>query len=289
MNDAPASNRGTVATRRPREIRPGVWWIPACLSVSLSGQPVHIHSSPYLILAPEGALLWDTGESEIWPELEPSLDELLGSRPLDYVVPSHSELPHSGNLHRVLAKYPDARAIGDVRDYHLYFPHMSDRFDQLIPGSRVPLGGGYVHEVLPAIIKDLPHSQWGYEHHSRVLFTADAFSYSHRAPVGEEDRPVHSPAECSLFASELEVVPGPDQIIWITRAALYWARFLPMDTYLDTFEQLLETHPTDIIAPAHGAVIDDMSLIPVIWKALNMAYDPDGGVKGATESVVGRV
>jgi hypothetical protein len=86
-------------------------------------------------------------------------------------------------------------------------------------------------------------------------------------------------------ASELPVQPGPDQVVWITRAALYWARFIPIDDHLHAFQAMLEQYPAKLIAPAHGSVIDDMSLIPVIWNALGLAYDPLGGVAAAAGTV----
>lgn len=265
----------------PREVGTGVWWIPSCLGLPVLGKQVHVHNSPYLILGSERSLLWDSGDPTAWRGIDASIEKLLDGRPLDYLVPSHQEIPHSGNVSRLLAKYPELRLVGDVRDYHLLFPKYTDRLVPMPAGTRIELGGGHVFVLLDAIIKDLPATQWGYEESQQVLFSADAFAFSHHPPLDDEDRPIHLPEECARFASEFGVEPGPDQIVWITRAALYWARFLRMDTYLPAFEDLLRRLPTKIVAPAHGSVIDDMSLIPVIWKALNLAYDPEGAVAAA--------
>lgn len=115
-----------------------------------------------------------------------------------------------------------------------------------------------------------------------MLITTDAFAYSHYPlPIEDEDRPVHLSGECALLAGELGAPPDPDEIVWITGAALYWARFVTMDKYRAAFERLSETCPTRMVAPAHGSVIDDLSLIPVIWEALEFAYDPVGGAASA--------
>jgi hypothetical protein len=122
-----------------------------------------------------------------------------------------------------------------------------------------------------------------------VLFVGDGFAYSHQPPIDDDDRPVHSPGECRLLASELDGEPGPDQIVWITKAALYWTRFVRMDVFLDAFRQMLATYPTRIVAPAHGAVIDDMdAILWVIWEALGLAYSPDAGVKAAGVGLLDR-
>jgi hypothetical protein len=105
------------------------------------------------------------------------------------------------------------------------------------------------------------------------------------APAANEDRPAHRPDECARLASELDVEPGPGNVVWITRAALYWARFIPMDYHLPKFNALLSRHPARLIAPSHGSVIDDLALIKVIWEALALAYDPDGGVQAAAGTV----
>jgi hypothetical protein len=97
----------------------------------------------------------------------------------------------------------------------------------------------------------------------------------------DDDRPVHLPHECARFVSEIGQPPGPEQVVWITRAALYWARFLRMAQFRPMFDDLVARHPTRMIAPAHGALIDDMTVLPVIWDALDLAYDPEAGVAAA--------
>ncbi|HEY1777114.1 MAG TPA: MBL fold metallo-hydrolase [Solirubrobacteraceae bacterium] len=259
-----------------RQIADGIWWIPACQQVLLEGKFVHIHNAPYLVMGRDKTLLWDTSPGLNWSGTERELDALLGDRPIDYLVPSHPEGPHCGNLQRLLSKYPDATVLGDVRDYHLYFPTQVNRFVPYPPRKELSLGGAQTIIFLPAIVKDLPSSQWAYAPDQRVLFTADAFAYSHMPSLEGDDRPAHAPGQCGLTATELDALPSPEQVLWITRAALYWAHFRELAPYRTAFERLLRAYPADIIAPAHGAVIDDMSFVPAIWDALDIAFDPEG-------------
>lgn len=272
---------GASVSSASREIAPGIWWIPECLEVNLSGVPTHLHTSPYLILGSEKTLLWDTATPTGWSGIEQALSRLLAGRRLDYIVPSHTELPHMGNLHRLLAKYPEATVVGDMRDYPFFFPAFADRMVDYPLGAEIDLGS-HRFVFVEAVIKDMPSTQWGYETSQQTLFVADAFAYSHQAPIDDDERPTHSPGECTCLASELGGAPGPEQVVWITRAALYWTRFVKLELFRDSLLKLLRDRPTRIVAPAHGAVIDDPdSILWPIWDALQLSYDPDKGVKAA--------
>src|SRR5579863_2870651 len=85
-------------TSEPREIASGIWWLPQCSVLTLSGNVTHLHTSPYVILGSEKTLIWDSGNARQWDELENSLDGLLGDREIDYVVPSHPEIAHCANV-----------------------------------------------------------------------------------------------------------------------------------------------------------------------------------------------
>jgi flavorubredoxin len=233
-----------------------------------------VHNSCYLVLGEEKALLFDSSDPLAWRSgLESAIDGLLGDRQLDYVVPSHQEIPHCGNSRRLLAKFPDARVVGDIRDYHVLFPNEADRLVAMEPGTRLDLGGGEAIVLLPAILKDLRATQWVYAEREQVLFSADAFSLSHYAPDPDDERPQHEAGQCGLFLTEM-TVPWREQIVWVTRATLYWSYFVPVDRFLPAFEQLLRERPARMIAPTHGNVIDDISLISEIWKEFRHAYGP---------------
>jgi flavorubredoxin len=273
------------AAADPQEIAPRVWWLSQCLEVPLAGLPTHVHTAPYLLLGSEQTLLWDTGPPTEWDSVHALVARVLGERRLDWIVPSHPEVAHAGNVARLLAAYPEARVLGDVRDYHVFFPGLVDRFVAREQGRPLDLGG-VEFTLVPALIKDLPSSQWGYESNGRVLFVADAFSYSHQPPLPGDDRPLHLPGECVSTSSELGAPPGPEQVVWITKAALYWTRFVPLDDYRQELEDLLQRYPAELIAPAHGAVIDNPDdVLPAVWRSLALAYDPEAGAKAAGVSL----
>jgi glyoxylase-like metal-dependent hydrolase (beta-lactamase superfamily II) len=48
---------------------------------------------------------------------------------------------HTGNLPRLLDKYPEALAVGALEGYELYFPGYEARFRPAGPGETLDLGG----------------------------------------------------------------------------------------------------------------------------------------------------
>lgn len=258
----------TGGTGLPRELAPGIWWLGSCLESSAFEEPVHFHTSAYLVLGEDRTLLFDTGPSGAWDKIAADLAQVLQGRALDYVVPSHPEIPHAGSLDRVLTAYPQAQVVGDVRDFHLYFPDYVDRMTAVPHGTEIDLGGGFVFVVLEALIRDLPSTVWGYEKHQQVLFPVDALGYGHLPqPSRDVDEPLHRRGECALLASELDHPPDLDLATHLTKSSLFWSRFVRIDPYFDRFDALLATYPTRLLAPAHGSVVDDLGVIMPVLKA----------------------
>ncbi|MFT4230238.1 MAG: hypothetical protein QM602_08120 [Microbacterium sp.] len=284
MVDASSDEKDTIFAAPPREIAPGVWWITECLAVPVSGVMTHVHTSPYVVKGSEKALIWDTANPSQWTRVDKSLDDILGDRPIDYIIPSHPEVAHFGNTLQLLKKYPNAQIVGDVRDYGVYFPDHVDRLLRKAPGEALDLGS-HRFVFVEGLIKDLVNTQWGFETTTRTMFVADSFAYSHQAPIDDDDRPTHLEGECALLASELGKPPAEEQVVWITKAALYWTHFVPLDLFLNRFQEILKQHPPTLVAPAHGAVIDDIDeVLWLIWNALKKSYDPLQGVARASLS-----
>jgi flavorubredoxin len=261
----------TGVTIRSREVAPGIFWLVQCLVSPTVGNH-HVHQSAYLILGSERALLYDTSAPGQWIAVSHELDRLLGERSLDIIVPSHPEVPHCGNVSRLLRKYPGAMVVGDVRDYHVYYPSLVDRFTAMEKEVYIDLGGGKEFVLLDAIIRDLPSTRWGYETSEGVLFVADAFAFSHHPAISDDDGPAHLPGECSLLSSEM-CPPTHDQIAWVTKAGLFWIQYVKIDAYLKQVEALLQKYPASLVAPAHGSVIDNVDVVlPVVADSLRRAY-----------------
>lgn len=234
----------------PRTIADGVTWLGGCLEVVFEGRSHHCHVSTYLVVGNSKSLLVDSGHPKDWEHLEHQLDELLADRRLDYIFPTHPEMPHAGNIPRLLARHPEAVVIGDIRDYHLYYPEYEDHLLAVEPGSSVDLGGRSFL-VTDAVIKDLPNTVWGFDSAARVLFVSDGYSFIHEHGVGQ----------CALLAEEMPELPSAEETRFINERALYWTQYHPMNPYFDRLASLREELDVRIIAPAHGNVVSRLDLI----------------------------
>jgi flavorubredoxin len=237
-----------------RDIAPGVTWLSACLVLVQKSGDIHVHASTYLVIGEEKSMLVDAGHPRHRDELLDSLDRLLDGRPLDYVFPTHTEMPHAGNLRFLVERYPDIGVCGDIRDYHLYWPQLADNLVPLAAGESIDLGGTRLTAV-EAVIRDLPNTMWAYDERSGCLFVGDALAYSHE----------HGSGECTLVSEELPQQPSVAQIGVINDAALYFTRYVDLEPYFARLDEVMAEHPTRLIAPAHGGVISDPAvLVPTI-------------------------
>ncbi|WP_427017540.1 MBL fold metallo-hydrolase [Pseudarthrobacter sp. P1] len=229
-----------------------------CLSANAEGQEVHYHVSSYLVVGSERSLLVDTGDPAHLAIILAQLDAVLGDRPLDYVFPTHPEIPHAGNLPALLAKHPGAQVVGDVRDYQLHFPEYAGRFRAQPAGSSIDLGDR-LFRFLPAFIRDLENTLWGHDSGAGMMFVSDGFSYIHDVPAPDsDDEPVHLPGQCRLSSGEMPAPPTVDQAAYGTGRALYWTKFVDVSSSFAAIEAVLDELPTRLIGPAHGNVIDDV-------------------------------
>lgn len=244
---------------KPRLITNGVYWLGGCLSAFGHDEEVHYHVSAYLVVGKERTALVDTGDPAHGDVLIEQLAQVLGERSLDYIVPTHPEIPHAGNIPSILARYPEARIVGEIRDYHLHFPEFESQLIKKDAYETLDLGGRTLR-FIPAFIRDLDNTTWVYDDVGQCLFVSDGFSYIHDipSPDPEEDEPVHRPGQCRLFSGEMPEPPTVEQAAYGTGRALYWTKFVDVrEAFLD-IEMLLEQFPVQFIGPAHGNVIDQV-------------------------------
>lgn len=248
----------------PRLVLPDLAWVGGCSNSSAWPGPAskrrpitHEPCLAYVILGATKTLMVDTGHFAHWYSLEGQLESVLQGRTLDYVFPSHQEIPHSGNLGRLLRKYPKAIAVGDVRDYHLFHPEVA--LDRLVPmkhGERLDLGDREF-VVLDAIWKDLSGSMWAYDTRRKLLFTSDGFGYIH----------LHDANVCGTMLHEMSAEQAKQAT---DRPALPFTGMELRDqpARVAAFRALMARYPVEIIAGGHTAPIMGPVLQPTIEKLL---------------------
>lgn len=244
-------------TTLPREIAPGCFWFSTCLPVKdANGRLLHNHNSCYLLIGSEATVLVDTAMPYGWPALRGELAQVLAGRPLDYVFPTHPEAPHMGNIGPLIGEYPALAVIGDLRNYHLYYPGEEARMRTMREGESLALGGRRL-EIVPAAIRDLPNTLWGYEPDQRILFLSDAYPYTHE----------HEAGQCGLLAEELPRAPQAGDTRLVIERALSWTRHVDARKPIAALDAFLARHPVAIMAPAHGGVITDAAMMTQVFKA----------------------
>lgn len=279
----------------PWEFKPGIFWLGGCVAGDVDGKPVHSSHHQYLVIGDEEVLLVDTWFPSMWPEVERQLDEVLGDRPVDYVFSTHQEIPHCGNIPRLLEKYPHSKVLGDARDYHLYFPQFADRFQHMEQDEAIDLGGGYRFHAIEAIMRDHNATYWGYEASQKVLFSSDGFQHPH-APRGVDpeslpDTAVHTPGECNRTTAETGEFDA-ELTALIFRLAFFELRYRSPDDTFERIDALLRKYPADVIAPTHGHLIVSPEQDLAIFKEVNELatrgqYEPTSNTSAQSKSRYG--
>ena len=228
----------------PREFAPGAFWFSGCLRITVNGKDLHNHNSCFLLMGDKRSILIDTAPPFAWDYFWPQLLKALGGRRLDYIFPTHPEAPHMGNLGRLLQAFPDAKVIGDTRNYELYVPEAAHRLQPMGPGEKIDLGGS-TFVVVPAVVHDLVNTLWAYEEERKILFVSDGYPYTHD----------HREGECAMTSNELAQLPRVEDTRVVIEGALGWTRYVDAQITIDKLRALLAEYPADIIAPTHGGVI----------------------------------
>ena len=242
----------------PRVIRPDLLWTGGTLDFPYGDELVYGHFCTYLIKGSQKSLLVDTGHPIHWPQLERDVEQFLDGRPLDYVFPTHCELPHNGLFGDWLRKYPEAVGVGSLADYPLYFPDLADRMLSVQPGEALDLGDRQFLFV-PPVWRDLADTLWGFDTKARTLYASDAFAYVR----------YHHEGQCDLMISE---APLPDlkMIQFFNERALLWTRYTDPEMTFRDMDRLLDRLKPELIAPGHGAIVDNYAdMVPLAKRGMN--------------------
>lgn len=258
MHDLPAATLDVVpgAPTLPREIAPGTFWMSGCSRQRVGEEILHSHSSFYLVCGAEKTAIVDAGNSRDWVQVRKQLLKALDGRRLDYIVPTHPEVPHMGNLEPLLEMFPECQVVGDVRNYHLFFPDWVANLRQMRAGQAIELGGRRL-DLVEAVIHDLPNSLWVYDSTQQILFACDAYCYVHE----------HEPGQCAMFSEELPHAPTVADTSFVIERALAFTRFVDPEPMCRALDAFLATHPVRMVAPTHGGVISDPAAMTQVFKA----------------------
>lgn len=234
----------------PRQIAPDTWWFGWCLVVSEGDRYLHNGNNAFLFIGSKATALVDTVMPMGWPALKRDLARVLGGRTLDYIVPTHPEAPHMGNIEPLIAEYPNARIFGDMRNYHLFFPHLKKNCDHAKVGDTIDLGNRRL-ELTKAIIHDLPNTYWIYEPDIEFLCVGDGYPYTHD----------HEHGQCAMTSEELPAPIRPEDTSIVISRALNWAKYVDASGMMSELREFLREHPVSFVGPSHGGVITNVPAV----------------------------
>lgn len=243
----------------PRRLSPTLLWTGGCLDISYHGRTVHSHVCAYVVRGTKKSIMIDTGNAADWPRIERDVEEFLKGHPLDYVFPTHGELPHCGLIQAWLRKYPNAVAVGEMRDFKLYYPEYADRMRSIAAGDAIDLGDRRIVFV-PPVWRDLKDTLWAFDTLDRTLFVSDAFAYLH----------YHEDGRCDHLTSE-QPLPDVAMIQFFNERAMYWTRHTDAWLSYDDLDEMIRELDPRLIATAHGGVVDAReAMLPLVKEGMDV-------------------
>ncbi|MEN9518547.1 MAG: hypothetical protein RLZZ381_1135 [Cyanobacteriota bacterium] len=130
----------------------------------------------YLIEGDRIALV-DTSHAKFRELYLEALRGLIDPQKIDYLIISHTEPDHSGLVKDFLELAPQAVVVASKMALKFLEDLVHQPFEQIIAknGDTIDLGQGHVIEFVNAPNLHWPDTIFSFDHHSRILFTCDAF------------------------------------------------------------------------------------------------------------------
>lgn len=215
------------------ELAPGVHWLAECFEEDRG----HLHVACYLIEAPAGPLLIDTGSYVHRGSLLEKIEAVTGGEAPAAIVMTHFDLPHSGNLRAFQRRWPDVELIvGSPRPAVHGYPDAESRFRKPGPFE----AAGRTLEFVRPPLADVVSTSWIVDRASGTMFTADGFGN------------FHAPDACDVVPVTPADRPADDDIVAYHAETLRWLEFVDRDLLVGHLGRLFETWPVERLAPTHG-------------------------------------
>ncbi|MBP3462775.1 MAG: FprA family A-type flavoprotein [Tyzzerella sp.] len=139
--------------------------------------PNGISYNSYLI-SDEKVALMDTVDSRATEEWLNNLDKALDGRSVDYLVVSHMEPDHAGNIKNLVDRYPDMKIVGNAKTFAMipqfFEVDITERSVVVKEGDTLSLGK-HTLQFFMAPMVHWPEVMVAYEQSEKILFSADGF------------------------------------------------------------------------------------------------------------------
>ena len=149
---------------RNKNLFEGLWPLPNGVSYN-----------SYLIVD-EKVCLIDTVEVDFFTQFIENIQEVIGDRPIDYLVVNHMEPDHSGSIALIRKYYPEIQVIGNKKTFGMLsgFYGISENELEVKNGDTLSLGKHQLQFELTPMVH-WPETMVTLDTTSNVLFAGDAF------------------------------------------------------------------------------------------------------------------
>ena len=139
--------------------------------------PNGISYNSYVILDEKVALM-DTVDSRATEEWLDNLGKALDGRGVDYLVVSHMEPDHAGNIKNLIDRYPDMQIVGNAKTFAMipqfFDVDITEKSVTVKEGDTLSLGK-HTLQFFMAPMVHWPEVMVAYEQSEKILFSADGF------------------------------------------------------------------------------------------------------------------
>jgi flavorubredoxin len=262
---------------KPREIRPGIYWVGAVdwdrrLFDSLIPLPDGTSYNSYLIKGSEKTALIDTVDPTMQDVLINNLNQL-GVDNIDYIIANHAEQDHSGAIPHVLEKYPSAKVITTPKCKDMLIDLLmipEDKFITVNDKETISLGDKTLEFIYTPWVH-WPETMSIYLREEKILFSCDFFG-SH------------------LATSDMYV--NDEGQVYEAAQRYYAEIMMPYRTSIQNNLEKIKGYAIDIIAHSHGPMYDKPEFILkayhswVFDKPRNIVLLPYISMHGSTRKMV---
>ena len=163
-----------------REIKDGIYYVGVndrkkALFEGLWPLPYGVSYNSYLIVDREVCLV-DTVEADFFMAYLENIREVIGDRPIDYLVVNHMEPDHSGSLSMIKKYYPAIKIVGNKKTFGMIegFYGIGDNKVEVKNGDTIDLGTHKLNFVMTPMVH-WPETMVTLDTMAGVLFSGDAF------------------------------------------------------------------------------------------------------------------
>ena len=139
--------------------------------------PNGISYNSYVIIDEKVAVM-DTVDSRATEEWLANLEKALDGRQVDYLVVSHMEPDHAGNIKNLIERYPNMQIVGNAKTFAMipqfFDVDITDRTVSVKEGDTLSLGK-HTLQFFMAPMVHWPEVMVVYEQAEKILFSADGF------------------------------------------------------------------------------------------------------------------